>query len=315
MIKRQYRTFLALALACGVLLVIAGVALAGELLSSPARATVGAPPAELAARRVVLTHGEQMHAHGWFVPGQPGRGAVLLLHGVRADRRQMLRRARMLQADGRAALLIDLPAHGESTGDRITFGARESTAAAAALAWLHARLPSERIGVIGVSLGAASLVLSDLPVPAHAVVLESMYPTIEEAVENRLAIRLGTLGRSLEPLLLAQLPLRLGVGADDLRPIDHIGRLGVPVLVASGALDEHTRLSETMRLHAAARAPKQLWVVPGAAHVDLCAFDPDTYGRVVLGFLAHHLDVHANTRMATRVRGATAPHANPHASR
>jgi len=53
---------------------------------------------------------------------------VLLLHGVRADRREMLGRARFLNRLGYGILLIDLPAHGESPDDHITFGAREARA-------------------------------------------------------------------------------------------------------------------------------------------------------------------------------------------
>ncbi len=50
------------------------------------------------------------------VSGQKGKGAVLLLHGVRADRREMLNRARFLKEEGYSVLLIDLPSHGESDG-------------------------------------------------------------------------------------------------------------------------------------------------------------------------------------------------------
>lgn len=155
-------------------------------------------------------------------------------------------------------LLIDLPAHGESMGERITFGAREGAGVTAALAFLRRELPGERIGVIGVSLGAAALVLAQ-PRPApDAVVLESMYPTIAEAVANRLAMRLGPLGRPLAPLLLWQLPLRLGIGPAQLRPVDGMARLGAPVLVASGREDLHTPWPETARIYASAGQPEAL---------------------------------------------------------
>ena len=49
----------------------------------------------------------------------------------------MLARARFLAAAGYATLLIDLPTHGESSGDRITFGAREGEGVNAALAFLR----------------------------------------------------------------------------------------------------------------------------------------------------------------------------------
>lgn len=67
----------------------------------------------------------------------------------------MLGRARFLQSEGYSVLLVDLPAHGESLGERITFGAREAAGVTSALAFLRNELPDERVGVIGVSLGAA----------------------------------------------------------------------------------------------------------------------------------------------------------------
>lgn len=128
----------------------------------------------------------------WFARGDPSRGAALLLHGVRADRTQMLARARFLAKAGYSTLLIDLPAHGESPGERITFGGRESDGVKAAMAFLRGELPAERIWIIGVSLGAASAILADLQPPPRAMVIESMYPTIEEAVSDRLTARVMT---------------------------------------------------------------------------------------------------------------------------
>jgi hypothetical protein len=42
-------------------------------------------------------------------------------------------------------------------------------------------------------------------------------------------------------------------------------------------------------LFAAAREPKQLWLVEGARHVDLIRYDREGYERTVLGFLRAHL--------------------------
>jgi uncharacterized protein len=281
-----------IAAAAGVIAAAALVVLgAGEWLSRPAARYVGAPPAALNASAVRLPLAGGGHVAGWHAPGATGGGAVLLLHGVRSDRRQMLGRARFLQAAGYGVLLVDLPAHGESPGERITFGARESAGAAAALAYLRATTPGERVGVIGISLGAASLVLArPAPAPA-AVILESMYPTIDEAVADRLALHVGSAARALAPLLLAQLPWRLGVGADALRPIDALPALRAPLLMASGREDRHTPWAETERLLRAASEPKEVWAVEGAAHVDLHVHTPAEYERRVLRFLGRHLRV------------------------
>ncbi len=267
----------------------AAVFAAGEMLSRPARAVVGPPPADLHALPVSLRTASGLRVSGWAMAGQARAGVVLLLHGVRGDRRDMLGRARFLNALGHAVLLIDLPSHGESEGERISFGLREAEGVQAALAWVAERHPGERVGVIGVSLGAASLVLSPpRPAPA-AVVLESMYPTIEEAVSERLRLHLGAGGPVLAPLLLTQLPLRLGVSPDQLRPIDHTAGLQAPLLIVSGALDRHTTEEQTRRLFAAAAEPKALWIVDGAAHVNLHAFAPAAYEARVSAFLSTHL--------------------------
>lgn len=65
----------------------------------------------------------------------------------------MLDRARWLHDEGYSSLLIDLQAHGESTGNHITGGYLEKHDVASAVKFARNRHPTESIGVIGVSLG------------------------------------------------------------------------------------------------------------------------------------------------------------------
>jgi fermentation-respiration switch protein FrsA (DUF1100 family) len=103
------------------------------------------------------------------------------------------------------------------------------------------------------------------------------------------ALRVGSLSRVLSPLLLFQLKPRLGIGVDDLRPIDSIGSMRCPVLVLAGTADHHTTEAQTRALFAAANDPKELWLVPGASHDDLLRFDAVGYARHVVGFLNRYL--------------------------
>jgi uncharacterized protein len=114
-------------LAVGLLLggvIVFGVA--GWFLSHPVPQRIGAAPADLNAESVAIPVPGGRIIRGWFSPGRPGAGAVLLLHPLRGNRTTMLSRARFIHADGRAVLLIDLQGHRESPGSVITFGARES---------------------------------------------------------------------------------------------------------------------------------------------------------------------------------------------
>jgi len=295
-VRRFIKLALGATLLCAVLL-IAGVIAAGLLLSAPTRATIGAAPADLPVESVSIASGSGATLRGWFIPGQPGAGAVVLLHGVHANRLAMLRRARLFHAEGFAVLLFDFQAHGESTGTRITFGHREGQDAAAAIAYLRARLPNERIGAIGSSLGGAAALLAPAPLDVDALVLESVYSTIRAAVEHRIiAVLAPTIGGAapLISLPVAKrfellLPPFLGVSAADLRPIDRIGEVRAPVLIAGGMLDDRTFITETRAMFARANEPKRLWVVVRARHVDLEGFAPDEYRSQVLAFMIETL--------------------------
>ncbi|MEM7384803.1 MAG: alpha/beta hydrolase, partial [Verrucomicrobiota bacterium] len=173
-------------------------------------------------------------------------------------------------------------------GDRITFGYREKHDVRAALSWARQRHPEHRIGIVGSSLGGAAALLAT-PLEIDALVLEGVYPTIEQAVHNRVGRRLGPLHHLVAPALLMQLPLRFDIATDALRPLDHLGNIDCPVLIVAGDRDEHTTLAETRQLYESALQPKQLVVFPGAAHVDLYQHDPELYQKEILGFLDRHL--------------------------
>jgi len=226
---------------------------------------------------------------GWWVNFGGDSPVVLLAHGVGADRSSMIPQARALIGAGFSVLLIDLQAHGETPGEHITMGWRESADVRAARDWIRAHAPGRRVGVIGSSLGGAAVLLGSQPVGFDAVVLESVYPRLWKAVENRMRMRVGPLAPVLTPLLVAQVRPRLHVGADQLEPIRNIDALGAPVLVAGGSQDLHTTRDETVDLYDAARSPKNLWIVQGAAHQDLELYDSFGFEENVILFLHQHL--------------------------
>jgi fermentation-respiration switch protein FrsA (DUF1100 family) len=285
--------------AAAVLVAAAGVCACvvaiGLWLSAPVPAVLGAPPPDLNADSIAIASPSGSTLRGWFVAGRPGGGAVVLLHRVQSNRLSMLRRARLLRAAGFSVLLFDFQAHGESPGARITFGRLEGLDAAAAVKFVRQRVPAERVGAIGTSLGGAAALLAPAPLPIDALVLEAVYTDIGTAVANRIRSVLGwhlggeILARPLGRLFELLLPPFLGVRPADLRPIDRIGRLNAPVLVATGTRDDRATIAEATALFERAREPKMFWPVEGAAHVDLEVHAPDEYRRRVLAFLVENL--------------------------
>lgn len=243
---------------------------------------------------MTISSGSGATLRGWFIAGQPGAGAVILMHGIRTNRLSMVLRARLLGEAGFSVLLFDFQAHGESTGSRITFGYLESRDASAAVAFIRDRLPAERIGVIGCSLGGAAAVLGAKPLQVDALVLESVYPDIGTAIANLISMVLGqslgsVVSRPLSKVFELVLGPILNLSPADLRPIDHMGNITAPVLVVSGTQDIRTRVAETRAMFDRLTAPKRLWLVEGAGHIDLEAFAPDDYRNHVLRFFVESL--------------------------
>ena len=118
--KAAYK-ILAVLIACA-LAGFAAAFYAGSVSSAPAPSTVGSPPPDLPVEAVSFESGSGSRLSGWFLRGQPHRGGVLLMHGIRANRLEMLGRARMLHGNGFSVLLFDFQAHGESPGQYLTFG-------------------------------------------------------------------------------------------------------------------------------------------------------------------------------------------------
>ena len=274
------------------LLVLAGLGFSywvGGQLVAPRPVPIDPAPDDLHAESVLIP-GQPGPIHGWWISGDADKASVLLLHGIRANRTAMLGRARLLARHGYSVLLIDLQAHGESPGEAITLGLRESAGVQLARGWICRKRPGKPIGAIGVSLGGASILLGPSPSGFDAVVLEAVYPDARQALRNRMAMRLGTVAAPvLGKLLEVQVKPRLGIALEQLRPIDHIAAIGAPVLVIAGGRDRHTTPTESAALFARAHEPKEYWLLPGAAHQDFLRADPAGYENRVLGFLDRNL--------------------------
>ena len=275
--------------AVGVALLAGGALVwaAGSVLTAPAQRPVAAP-LDLPIEPLAIRSASGSLA-AWAVPAGSSRGVVVLMHGVRADRGSQLDRMRLFLGAGYDVVAFDFQAHGESPGDAITFGARERHDAVAAVRAARQRFPSRPVAVVAQSMGGASAILAGPNLGADALVVEAVYASIDRATRNRVGMRLGRVGESLAPLLTAQLGARLAVSADSLRPVDAVARVESPLLVIGGGQDAHAQPDETRALYDAAPAPKELWMVAGAAHQDLYRFAPDAYRRRVLGFLDTHL--------------------------
>ena len=262
---------------------------AGSYFIAPVPQHIGAAPENLQAQNLQIPRPNTTPIASWFIQGQADFPAIVLLHGIRGNRLQMLERAKFLKQAGYSVLLLDLQAHGETAGDAISFGYREGFDVRSAVAYLKQRLPNTPIGVIGVSLGGAAALLGDSPLDVDALVLEAVYRDIGSAIDNRMAKRVGGFAPMVAPLLLWQIEPRLGIATSQLSPLKAIANYHGAVFIIAGTKDLRTTLADTQALYQNANTPKQQWLIEGAAHTDFYQHQGKRYQEKVLAFFAQYL--------------------------
>ena len=286
-----------------LILVVAGAALwVGSSLVASANRDIGSPPSDLPIESLTLESESGARIATWQIKSSNSKGTVLLLHPLRGSRNSMLHHAYLFHGAGYSVVSIDMQAHGESRGSSITMGHLESKDVVAALDHIQKTFPDDKVVVVGNSLGGAAALLADMS-DVDAVVLESVYPSITQAISNRVSSRIGPLSYVATPLLTLQLKPRLGVSPDELMPINGIRELDCPVLILAGQHDPYTTIQESQEMFDAAQEPKQMEVFERAKHKDLFKYAPEFYEEKVLGFLEKHISQNHSEKMTSANAG------------
>jgi dipeptidyl aminopeptidase/acylaminoacyl peptidase len=231
---------------------------------------------------------------GWFVAAdEPDAPAVVVVHGRNGCKRveSVLLPAGMLHRNGFSVLLIDLRDHGDSTVEdgRYAGGTEEYRDVLGAWDWLRVtkHIDASRIGLLGVSLGAASVLIAFGEEHGVAATWEdSSYADVEEAIRHELVNR-------HYPDFLEYGGVRMAtlMSGDDLlahTPIAEMHQLhGRPLFITHGDADETIDVGQAAKLEAAIRADGgdvESWIIHGAKHVEAMFLQTAEYERRLVAF-------------------------------
>lgn len=221
--------------------------------------------------RVPLVAADGVRIECWRIPHPRPSGALVLLHGFGASKADLLDLAKDLHAASPFdLLLVDLRAHGGSEGTLISFGLREVLDVQAALEALSQdpRTKGLPVGCYGVSMGGAVALLAASRFPSiRAVAADSSYADLGYAIARTQWLTYHIPRIPLGQAVLWGTRIRLGCRLSALSPERVIGEIAPrPVLIVHGGKDVGIPPEQARRLYAAARDPRQLWVVPDAEH-------------------------------------------------
>lgn len=241
----------------------------------------------LAYEPVTLTTPDGVKLAAWYVPRPGAHAGVVVCHGYGGSRRDVAGVLPFLHRAGFAVITFDFRGEGESGGRFCSFGECEKEDVRTATRWLraHAEISPGHVGALGFSLGGAAAIMAGAEDPdIGAVVADSAFARLDQMVLQRFS----PLGRAGAPLARCTQwcgERMAGFSVGTVAPAAVVARLSPrPLLLIHGGADSHTPPAQSEALFAAAREPKQLWIVPGAEHIRCYDTDREEYERRVTHF-------------------------------
>lgn len=256
------------------------IALAPNALAAQPAAALSVP-AELAQRGALRLEtrigATEATVASWLVEPQrrPARGSVVLLHGVRQDRRSLSALGAAFSDAGYRSILVDLRGHGESSGRYLTYGSAEPEDVSAVLDDVASRgYALGPVGAFGFSYGAAvALDLGARDPRVCAVVAAAPFSSLREVLgdyrEKYLPAALNALPESWFESALQDAARLAAFDLESTSPLHWVQRSRARQLLLHGTADTQVPLRHSVALSSVAGPRAELRSIPGAEHYDL----------------------------------------------
>jgi pimeloyl-ACP methyl ester carboxylesterase len=249
----------------------AGNAVSGALLIPMRVPVVGAP--SIAYESFEATTADGIALDGWqFSPVSPPRGVIVFVHGKDINRQHFVGAAERFVKQGYAVVAYDQRAHGRSTGEFITYGAKEtkdlSLVIDVALSKWGRALP---VAVIGESLGAAvALQTAAEDARISLVVAGAAFADLQTVVTDKAPFFLSEQAKR-DAVTTAEKEARFTVA--DISPERSAARITVPTLLLHGSEDSFLPMKHSLRIYEALAGPRRLVRLEGVGHIDVLLHD------------------------------------------
>ena len=228
-----------------------------------------------AGARHAMPDGTEIDA--WVLKASGGqddslRGTVGVLHGLCDSKVTYMRIARDLNRKGFDVVLIDLRAHGRSSGKQVTYGALEKHDVKRVLDRLVTeKTIAEPLYLMGKSIGAATAIQCAAIEPRiRGVVALAPYRDMRSVCWRFFKTRIAPfMSQEDFEKVLARAGQIGKFDPAEASTLDAIRKVRCPVLLMHGRLDTIVPHEDSQALYAAATGPKALEVVPYLGHVGL----------------------------------------------
>jgi alpha-beta hydrolase superfamily lysophospholipase len=229
---------------------------------------------------------------GGWMPAPGSDRAVVIVHGRNSSRSasngDLTRQAEGVVKAGFSVLSFDLRGHGESSGERYSFGPLERHDVLAAVAFVRARgIPSGHIAFLCHSMGAATCLLTaPYAADVSAVIADSAYGRFTDILDVVFPKQCGLPALFIPGSELVA-DVLYGIDVTKAAPIEVVDQIRPrPILFIHGESDTYVPPDNSRRLwHASGESAELLWLLPGVEHDLAYRLYPKEYMDRVTGFL------------------------------
>ena len=249
-------------------------------------------------KEVFITAPDGTRLAGTYVPAARDlHKMVIIFHGIYHNRGMSLTYVPMYRKLGYNVLLVDHRGFGESGGRGTTWGTNEIGDINAWVTWLRTKDAQVKIGMHGVSLGAAMELLYAQTDGGHTIafyVADSSYGNIMSMATGKLeSIRFESPlikgVKIITPFVEAATWFHTGHVLDYYDPGVAVKHMTSPVLFIHGADDTLVPPEEARALYAACTSQKkEIYFARGASHAMAYQTDAGEYEQKVYQFLGEH---------------------------
>ncbi|MCT2907532.1 alpha/beta hydrolase [Schleiferilactobacillus harbinensis] len=225
-----------------------------------------------------------------YVPAAKAtKKTIVVAHGYMGKKEDMANYIRMFHTMGYNVLAPDDRGHGASQGNYAGYGWPDRLDY---IKWVKQVIAKDgqqsKISLFGVSMGGATVMFMSgekLPSQVKAIIEDCGYSSIHDELAYELKELFGLPPFPLINTVNIVAQIRAGYNFDDGDAPTALKKNTRPIFFIHGAKDTFVPTKMVYTNYKAAKQPKQLWVVPGAAHAQSWAKQPKEYQRKVTSFL------------------------------
>ena len=222
-----------------------------------------------------VTTADNIDINSYVVPNSASKANVIILHGMHGmDATSLFDYAKFIYDAGYTPIIVDMRAHGNSTGESLSFGYNEPLDVIAVIDYISADndLKDKPIVIYGLSMGGSVAIntaaLSD---KVDGIIAISPYKSIQGQVSDYMA-RDGASSlfiKSFMPAINLKLRMKFKTNPKINSPINQISKMrDIPMLIIHGDNDTQTNYNHSEELYSkSVSSNKQLWIVEDAEHL------------------------------------------------